>query len=453
MGKNGVPDRWEAYSKIGKVVEGTRFIAFKVPLKQHLLEKVTEGVDNKWRVEDLIEAVPLGLVIDLTFTTRYYDPQILTSSEVEHTKILTKGHEIPDKTVVGKFYSAVDDALAKEGDKLIGVHCTHGLNRTGYLVCRYMIQKLGLDPDTAIAAFNEARGHNQERQNYINHLKTKGWENEVEQDNTNGAWKEQDTYGAWRAARGGGGKMASDRNRDRDGSSGYRSCRGGFNEWDSGQGGYSDNGRRGRHSEWGAFHGSYGDMIGANYGRRGCYEGTYGDRNGGYQETYGGRGRGGYGDMGGYIGNERRGGYGNNDGMRKNNYEQGRTNVTDESNWRRGRYDESYSRRGGSDESYSRRGGFDESYGRRGGYEESYGRRGGYDESSIRRVGHDESYGRRGGYDESYGRRGGYDESNCRRGGYEKKDRQSIEKNDRRSIEKKDKRSRDGDHGRSDYQS
>ena len=35
-------------------------------------------------------------------------------------------------------------------DCLIGVHCTHGVNRTGYLICRYLIQKLKWDPDVAI---------------------------------------------------------------------------------------------------------------------------------------------------------------------------------------------------------------------------------------------------------------------------------------------------------------
>jgi len=103
-----VPDRWEAYSKVGKVVEGTHFVAFKVPLNQ--------GVDNKWGVDDLIEAVPsLGLVIDLTFTTKYYDPKSLTASGIEHKKILTRGQQIPDKTVVVEFYTAVDVALAKAG--------------------------------------------------------------------------------------------------------------------------------------------------------------------------------------------------------------------------------------------------------------------------------------------------------------------------------------------------
>ena len=35
-------------------------------------------------------------------------------------------------------------------DSLIGVHCTHGLNRTGYMICRYLIQKLKWEPKKAI---------------------------------------------------------------------------------------------------------------------------------------------------------------------------------------------------------------------------------------------------------------------------------------------------------------
>lgn len=37
-----------------------------------------------------------------------------------------------------------------KNDKLIGVHCTHGVNRTGYLVCRYMIEQMQMSPITAL---------------------------------------------------------------------------------------------------------------------------------------------------------------------------------------------------------------------------------------------------------------------------------------------------------------
>ena len=43
MGRKGggVPDRWEDYSNIGTLVEGTSFLAFKVPLKAALLAQVS----------------------------------------------------------------------------------------------------------------------------------------------------------------------------------------------------------------------------------------------------------------------------------------------------------------------------------------------------------------------------------------------------------------------------
>ncbi|CAG9562453.1 unnamed protein product [Danaus chrysippus] len=50
---------------------------------------------------------------------------------------------------------------------LIGVHCTHGLNRTGYMVCRYMRDRLGISAQEAIEEFQNARGYAIERQNYV----------------------------------------------------------------------------------------------------------------------------------------------------------------------------------------------------------------------------------------------------------------------------------------------
>lgn len=58
-------------------------------------------------------------------------------------------------------------------DDVIGVHCTHGLNRAGYVVCRYLIECRGYTPERAIKAFNQARGHNMERENYLEDLQKK----------------------------------------------------------------------------------------------------------------------------------------------------------------------------------------------------------------------------------------------------------------------------------------
>ncbi|XP_058829284.1 RNA/RNP complex-1-interacting phosphatase [Topomyia yanbarensis] len=164
------PDRWLDYTKFGNKVEGTPFIALKVPLNKDFF---TDKKIERFTPEDVIKEIPnLGLMIDLTFTARYYNPVEFECEDVQHKKIYTKGHEVPARSLVNQFIHIVDDFLAKDKnkDKLIGVHCTHGLNRTGYFVCAYMILAQGQSPRVAIKLFNKARSHAMERANYLNSL-------------------------------------------------------------------------------------------------------------------------------------------------------------------------------------------------------------------------------------------------------------------------------------------
>ncbi|XP_005686413.1 PREDICTED: RNA/RNP complex-1-interacting phosphatase isoform X2 [Capra hircus] len=126
----------------------------------------------------------LGLIIDLTYTRRYYKPEELPEN-IPYLKIYTVGHQVPDDDTILKFKTAVNGFLKenKDNDRLIGVHCTHGLNRTGYLICRYLIDVEGMRPDDAIELFNRCRGHCLERQNYIEDLRNgpirKNWDSSV----------------------------------------------------------------------------------------------------------------------------------------------------------------------------------------------------------------------------------------------------------------------------------
>ncbi|XP_037548512.1 RNA/RNP complex-1-interacting phosphatase [Nematolebias whitei] len=173
--KDGIPDRWLDYKAVGKRLHGTRFISFKVPLKQSLNLKVPRSeVFGPWDLRDALnkENQELGLIIDLTFTRRYYTPEDIPQSLL-YVKIFTAGHEIPSDETILSFKRAVHRFLLenKGNDKLIGVHCTHGVNRTGYLICRYLIDVEGMDPEKAVELFNLSRGHAIERQNYLEDLK------------------------------------------------------------------------------------------------------------------------------------------------------------------------------------------------------------------------------------------------------------------------------------------
>ncbi|XP_035201202.1 RNA/RNP complex-1-interacting phosphatase isoform X3 [Oxyura jamaicensis] len=173
-GGSRVPERWTDYVPLGRRLPGTRFIAFKVPLRQSFDHNLHP--EERFSPRDLIKKIKeqreeLGLIIDLTYTTRYYRPEELPAT-LCYSKILTMGHEIPNNQTIFQFKSVVKNFLRdnKDNDKLIGVHCTHGLNRTGYLVCRYLIDVEGMEPNTAIELFNRARGHPIERMNYIEDL-------------------------------------------------------------------------------------------------------------------------------------------------------------------------------------------------------------------------------------------------------------------------------------------
>ncbi|XP_054258162.1 putative uncharacterized protein DDB_G0279653 [Macrosteles quadrilineatus] len=172
MGKGGIPDRWLPYSPMGSVVPGTRFIACKVPLNDGLLKRLPPN--ERFGPRNLIEACPkIGLLIDLTNTTRYYFTQEFTDERIQYEKIYCPGQVVPPNSIVKKFYQVVDDYLASEEDPdaVIVVHCTHGVNRTGYFICRYMIERLNMSPEEAIKNFQKARGHGIERDTYVNDLR------------------------------------------------------------------------------------------------------------------------------------------------------------------------------------------------------------------------------------------------------------------------------------------
>ncbi|XP_059823607.1 RNA/RNP complex-1-interacting phosphatase-like [Hypanus sabinus] len=173
-GKNRIPDRWQEYSAVGQRLPGTRFIAFKVPLKKVFESRLMPH--EIFSPTDLLKQLSeqhqeLGKIIDLTFTKRYYDSTELPE-DLQYEKIFTAGHEVPSAKNILSFKQAVKTFLLEnmDNDKLVGVHCTHGVNRTGYLICRYLVDVDGMDPHEAIDLFNRSRGHPIERQNYIQDL-------------------------------------------------------------------------------------------------------------------------------------------------------------------------------------------------------------------------------------------------------------------------------------------
>ncbi|KAL0129968.1 hypothetical protein PUN28_001913 [Cardiocondyla obscurior] len=167
---NSVPERWLEYKPYGSVIHSTRILPFKVPLKDAIAKNLEP--EERFTPPQLLQDFPhLKYIVDLTNTSRYYDKKEFTSAGVKYEKVAIPGRKIPSMDIIKKFFKVMDDFMSACGEgELIGVHCTHGVNRTGYLICRYLIQQLDWEIQDSLKAFGDARGYSIERDFYVTAL-------------------------------------------------------------------------------------------------------------------------------------------------------------------------------------------------------------------------------------------------------------------------------------------
>ena len=167
---NKIPEDWQEYSPMGTVIEGTRIIPFKTPLRSQVCQKL-DSQTERWTISDLVSRVPnLSAVIDLTTMVpqNRYDIKEFINAGIAYTKINILGSgSLPNQYQIRKFFDAMDYYMRRNRHGFVGVHCTHGLNRTGLMICKYMIERLRIPHVETIERFERARGHKIERNNYI----------------------------------------------------------------------------------------------------------------------------------------------------------------------------------------------------------------------------------------------------------------------------------------------
>uniref|UniRef100_A0A671KWJ5 mRNA guanylyltransferase n=1 Tax=Sinocyclocheilus anshuiensis TaxID=1608454 RepID=A0A671KWJ5_9TELE len=83
--------------------------------------------------------VKMGLLVDLTNTSRFYDRAEIEKEGIKYVKLSCKGHgECPTAEATEMFIRLCEHFIEKTPTELIGIHCTHGFNRTGFLICAYL---------------------------------------------------------------------------------------------------------------------------------------------------------------------------------------------------------------------------------------------------------------------------------------------------------------------------
>ncbi|KPI98564.1 PREDICTED: mRNA-capping enzyme [Papilio xuthus] len=169
-----IPNRWLNCPRKAAGLIAEKFLAFKTPLGPHFNDKVP--VENRFtpsilflNLRDL--KIKLGLWIDLTNTSRFYDKNEIEKNGCKYIKMACRGHgETPTREQTRHFIDTVNNFMNQNPDDMIGVHCTHGFNRTGFLIVSFMVEEMDFSLDAALHQFAVKREPGIYKQDYLDEL-------------------------------------------------------------------------------------------------------------------------------------------------------------------------------------------------------------------------------------------------------------------------------------------
>ncbi|XP_014251791.1 mRNA-capping enzyme-like isoform X1 [Cimex lectularius] len=161
-----IPNRWLNCPRKASHIIGDYFFAFKTPLDSKYDGQVPESA--RFTPEMLIMSTSnwkkrIGLWIDLTNTSRYYDMNKVTNGyndgkKIIYEKIECRGRdETPTPEQTNHFITICQRFIQQNPLDIIGIHCTHGFNRTGFLIASYLIAVNDWGPCAALQEFARAR--------------------------------------------------------------------------------------------------------------------------------------------------------------------------------------------------------------------------------------------------------------------------------------------------------
>ncbi|KAG5550417.1 hypothetical protein RHGRI_015392 [Rhododendron griersonianum] len=172
--RNKLPPGWLGCPAFGQEIGC--MIPSKVPLSESFNNSVPPGKRYSFKQvihQQRVLGRKLGLVIDLTNTSRYYSASDWKKEGIKYVKIQCKGRDsVPDNEAVNCFVYEIAQFVSrqKHSKKYVLVHCTHGHNRTGYMIVHYLMRSLSMSVTQAIRCFADARPPGIYKPDYVDAL-------------------------------------------------------------------------------------------------------------------------------------------------------------------------------------------------------------------------------------------------------------------------------------------
>ncbi|XP_046441856.1 mRNA-capping enzyme-like [Daphnia pulex] len=176
-GPGPIPQRWLHCPRKAISAVGGKFLAFKTPLDARYDSQVDD--EYTFHPEMVFSSaknmlkLKIGLWIDLTNTSRYYDKNVVEQKSCKYVKLECKGHsETPNPETVDLFIKICTEFISKNPSQIIGVHCTHGFNRTGFLIVSYLVKAMKWSVKDVVNEFSIARPPGIYKEDYTRQLFT-----------------------------------------------------------------------------------------------------------------------------------------------------------------------------------------------------------------------------------------------------------------------------------------
>jgi len=133
----------------------------KTPLSVEILDNwhLPEPAKYRLTVQDLVQAeeaagIHIGLILDLSNHDCLYAGDIPPGVQYLLVQLVAK--ELPPLEFVREVGQAASNYWAAHDD-YIAIHCAYGFNRTGFVVCSYLIEYCGLSVEEALNSFASSR--------------------------------------------------------------------------------------------------------------------------------------------------------------------------------------------------------------------------------------------------------------------------------------------------------
>jgi hypothetical protein len=169
-------EKWTATEPFGQAVAGTRMIPMKL---------LHDG-DSLHSPALILDRFRVGLIIDLSSDEGSYSKTRLDAStlftdlnRIYYHRMPLVSKAVPSSRDISYFVYLVDcyEAFLRSLSGIVAstspnilVHCHYGYNRTGLMICAYLIERCGLSVEQALEAFKLARPPGIKHQNYIDKL-------------------------------------------------------------------------------------------------------------------------------------------------------------------------------------------------------------------------------------------------------------------------------------------